>query len=338
MAESSGPAPTTGSSVYAGVDLGGTNIKIGLVDDAGGSVAFESIATEQARGAKDAMGRAAAVVKQLAEQAGVPVARVGLATPGPMDIPKGLILAPGNLPAWRNEPVRDQLAEAVGLPVTYANDANAAAYGEYWRGAGERFKSLVMITLGTGVGGGIILGDRLIEGDHSCGGEIGHIVIDSADDAPLNSLELRGTLEGYCGSYGVVGRAEAALADHFVESSLRDSVTDGEELTPLLIANAAEAGDDVATKVIMDTAKYLAIGIATCVHMLDPEAIVIGGAMTFGGAGHPLGEKFLEEVRTQARKRIIASLAPQIAIEFAQLGGDAGYIGAAGLARRASLA
>ena len=193
---------------------------------------------------------------------------------------------------------------------------------------------MVMITLGTGVGGGVILNDQMVEGAHGAGGEIGHIIIDAADDAPLNSLGIRGTLEGYCGSYGVVGRAEAALADHFVESSLRDSVADGEHLTPLLVANAAEAGDEIAQKVVMDTARYLAIGIVTCVHMLDPEAIILGGAMTFGGAGHPLGERFLEEVRAQATSRMIKSVAPQVAIEFAKLGSDAGYIGAAGVGRR----
>ncbi|MEM9187310.1 MAG: ROK family protein [Planctomycetota bacterium] len=323
---------------YAGVDVGGTSIKVGLVDDAGESLAYDAIPTDQADGAEAGMARAAGLLAELADSASIDlasVAGVGLVTPGPLDLARGVLLDPGNLPAWHGAPVRDLLAAATGKTITYANDANAAAYGEYWRGAGQRFNSLVMITLGTGVGGGIILGDELIEGAHGAGGEIGHLIINSDDEAPLNSLDIRGTLEGYCGSYGVVGRAEAALADHFVESSLRDSVADGEHLTPLLIANAAEAGDEVAKKVIVDTAKYLAIGIVTCIHMLDPQAVVIGGAMTFGGAGHPLGEWFLGEVRGRAKARMIKSLREAVAIEFAQLSKDAGYIGAAGLARRA---
>ena len=105
-----------------------------------------------------------------------------------------------------------------------------------------------------------------------------------------------------------------------------------------MVANAAEAGDDVAIKVVMDTAKYLAIGVVSAVHTIDPEAVVIGGAMTFGGAGHPLGERFLTEVREQAKVRMIPSLRDQVAIEFAKLGGKAGYIGAAGLARAAASA
>lgn len=326
------------SRLFVGIDVGGTNIKMGLVDDEGHSRAFDSIPTQQADGAAEAMMRVAKAVDQLAESIQAKrsdIAGVGLVTPGPLDLKQGVLLDPGNLPAWHNAPVRDLLAEAMGHPVTYANDANAAAYGEFWRGAGERFDSMVMITLGTGVGGGVILSDRLVEGAHGAGGEIGHIIIDSSDTAPLNTLGIRGTLEGFCGSYGVVGRAEAALADHFVETSLRDSVAGGEHLTPLLVANAAEAGDEVAQKVVLDTAKYLAIGIVTCIHMLDPEAVILGGAMTFGGAGHPLGERFLEEVRTQAAQRMIESLREKVVIEFAKLGGDAGHIGAAGLARRA---
>jgi len=324
------------SPVYAGVDIGGTNIKIGLVDDRAQTVAFESIPTEQQLGPEDAAQRVAASLRRLTAGADTSLeglAAVGLASPGPMDLKNGMLLCPGNLPSWHNTPLRKLFADATGVAVHYENDANAAAYGEFWGGAGHRFDSLVMFTLGTGVGGGIILGDRVIDGAHSCGGELGHIIIDAADDAPLNSLGIRGTLEGYCGSYGVVGRAEAALADRFVDSSLRDTHEGGEELTPLLIANAAEAGDELALNLVLDTAKYLAIGVVTAVHTIDPEAVVIGGAMTFGGAGHPLGERFLATVREQAEARLIPSLRGQIAIEFAQLGGTAGYIGAAGLAR-----
>lgn len=329
------------SPIYAGVDIGGTNIKIGLVDDDAQTVAYESIPTEAARGPKDAASRVNESLNQLAAGAGLTMAdlaAVGLASPGPMDLKTGTLLCPGNLPEWHNTPLRDLFAEATGKPVNYENDANAAAYGEYWAGAGDRFDSLIMYTLGTGVGGGIILGDLVVNGAHSCGGELGHIIIDAADDAPLNSLGNRGTLEGYCGSYGVVGRAKAATADRFVDTSLRDVLEGGEELTPLLIANAAEAGDEVAIKVVMDTAKYLAIGIVSGIHSIDPEAVIIGGAMTFGGAGHPLGERFLAEIREQTTIRLIPSLRGQIAIEFAKLGGKAGYIGTAGLARAAALA
>jgi glucokinase len=164
---------------------------------------------------------------------------------------------------------------------------------------------------------------------------LGHIVIDSALDAPLNSLGLRGTLEGYCGAYAVVRRTEEALAQR--DSSLKARLAAGEELTPLMLAQEAEAGDELSLDVIMETARYMAIGAATAIHTIDPESVVIGGAMTFGGEGHPLGERFMARLREETISRLIESLRATIHIDFAALGGDAGYIGAAGLARREHL-
>jgi glucokinase len=260
------------------------------------------------------------------------VARIGLATPGPIDLATGMILRPGNLPTWWDYPIRDKVAEACGVPVRYANDANAAAFGEYWMGAGNDARNMVLLTLGTGVGGGIVLDDYLVEGAHSCGAECGFILIDSRPEARRDTQDLTGTLEGYCGSYGVVGRAVDALQAGR-ESSLAGVLKSTGEITPLNIADAAEAGDPLAWEVVMDTARYLALGIMTLIHTVDPDSVVLGGAMTFGGAGHPLGEKFIARVRDEVRPRILSALQPTLRIEFARLGGDAGFVGAAGLAR-----
>ncbi|MCA9235313.1 MAG: ROK family protein [Planctomycetales bacterium] len=322
--------------LLVGIDVGGTSIKLGLVDSRGETLAYQAIPTHAETGAADAADRMGQAVRALYAEAGVAasdVARAGLATPGPLDIATGMLLHPGNLPHWHNTPIRDLVSNACGLPVRFANDANAAAYGEFWRGAGREVRSMVMFTLGTGVGGGIVIDDVLLEGCHGCGGELGHIIIDCHDDAPNNSLDILGTLEGYCGSYGVTGRAEAALARGDA-SSLRKRTGDGEELTPLMIAEEAEAGDQLALDVVLDTAKYLAIGIVTAVHTIDPESVVIGGAMTFGGAGHPLGERFLDRIRSEAKSRMFEALRDKVSIDFATLGSDAGYLGAAGLARR----
>jgi glucokinase len=324
---------------FVGIDVGGTNIKIGVVDDAGRPVAYKSISTEQERGPADGALRIGKAVESVIDEAKLPagsVVRAGLATPGPMDIPAGMLLGPGNLPHWHNSPIRDLVSDACGLPVTFANDANAAAYGEFWAGAARDYRSMVLFTMGTGIGGGIIAEEMLIEGVHSCGGELGHIVIDSAPDAPLNSLGLRGTLEGYCGAYAVVRRTEEALARR--DSSLKKRIAAGEELTPLMLAEEAEKGDELSHDVIMETARYMAIGAATAIHTIDPESVVIGGAMTFGGEGHPLGERFMARLREETISRLIESLRDTIHIDFAALGGDAGYIGAAGLARREHLA
>jgi glucokinase len=158
-------------------------------------------------------------------------------------------------------------------------------------------------------------------------------VIDLRDEAPLDSLNKTGSLESYCGAYAVIRRTEEAL-EAGRSSSLNQRVSAGQPLTPLLIAQEAQSGDALAREIIFDTARYLAIGIVSLVHTIDPNIVALGGAMTFGGKGHPLGEEFLASVQAEACQRMIQSLRGQVKIQFAELGGDAGFIGAAGLARR----
>lgn len=322
---------------FVGIDVGGTNIKIGLVDSAGKRLAYRSIPTEQDKGVEDASQRIGKLVNELVGELGIKlsdVARAGLATPGPLDIAKGMILRPGNLPGWWDSPVRDRVGHHTGLPVTFANDANAAAYGEFWCGAGAQYQSLVFLTLGTGVGGGIIIGDTLVEGEHSCGSECGHILVNPAADAPMDSLGKRGSLESYANASALVDRAVKALGSN-AASSLSKRRAIGKELTPRVIAEEAERGDEVARKCIMETAYWLAIGIVTFIHTIDPDAILLGGAMTFGGNDSPIGRQFLQTIRDEVRPRILEPLRDAVRIEFASLGGDAGFIGAAGLARLA---
>jgi glucokinase len=320
---------------YVGADVGGTNIKIGLVDDAGQTIAYLSMPTQQERGAEDACLRMADAVAQMQAHAGIErgdVARAGIATPGPLDVARGMILRPGNLPGWWDFPIRGRFSHALDLPVTLANDANAAAYGEFWRGTGEKFRSIVLLTLGTGVGGGIIIGDMLVEGEHSCGGECGHILINPSEDARRDSLGNKGSLEAYTNAASVVDRAITALAAGKT-SSLAKRREGGESITPRVVAEEAERGDQVARQVVIETAHYLAFGIVTLIHAIDPDAVVLGGAMNFGGPASPLGREFVQQIRDEVRPRLLEPLRDKVQIEFASLGGDAGYIGAAGLAR-----
>jgi glucokinase len=321
--------------LFVGADVGGTNIKLGLVDDTGRTVAYCSLPTRQELGAEDACRRMSQAVAQMLANVGVKngeVARAGIATPGPLDISRGIILRPGNVPGWWDFPIRDRFGHHLNLPVTVANDANAACYGEFWRGTGEKFQSIVLLTLGTGVGGGIIIGDTLIEGEHSCGGECGHIIVDPCANARKDSLGSSGSLEACANAAAVVDRANAAL-DAGQRSSLENRRAGGEPITPRMVAEEAERGDGVARDVIMETAHYLAIGIVTFIHTIDPDAVVLGGAMNFGGPTSAVGRDFIERIRDEVRPRILEPLRDKIHIEFASLGGDAGYIGAAGLAR-----
>ena len=176
------------------------------------------------------------------------------------------------------------------------------------------------------------MGDTLIEGEHSCGSECGHILVNPADDAPMDSLGKRGSLESYTNATAVVERTLAALRGG-TASTLAKRQEAAEPITPRIVAEAAEKGDVLARKVIMDTAYWLAIGIVTLVHTIDPDAVVLGGAMNFGGNDSEIGREFLQRIRDEVRPRLLEPLRDEVRIEFASLGGDAGYIGAAGLAR-----
>ena len=321
--------------LYAGIDLGGTNIKAALVDDDGRMLAFHTEATHATRGPEDAAARMGRSVHTLAAMAGITtadVARVGLGTPGPLDLAKGMILQAGNLPGWDYFPIRDRVAAHCGREVTYANDANAAAYGEFWVGSGREFSSLVLLTLGTGVGGGIIVGDLSIDGAHSHGSECGHIIVDSSASARLCPCGQRGHLEAYSSATAVKARAAEAIQAGGA-GSLTRAVAGGAELTPILIGREAAAGDPLAVDIVMETARWLGIGIVTLMHTIDPEAVILGGAMTFGGEAAPIGRAFLERIRQEVRSRAFPTLSAATTIGFASLGGDAGSIGAAGLAR-----
>ncbi|MCH2182914.1 MAG: ROK family protein [Mariniblastus sp.] len=318
--------------LFVGIDVGGTNVKLGVVDDQGRVIADTFFPTEQQKGPRYAIEMACSRVHQLLDECGLEytrVRRLGLGTPGPMDIPAGLILNPSNLPGWRQFPVRQTLSEVADRPVTFANDAAAAAFGEYWVGAGAGFTSLVLFTLGTGVGGGIIVDDVSIDGAHSHGAEIGHVRIDSRAEARVCSCGMLGHLEAYASATAVVARTADYLA-----AGKESVLADQPSLTPLLIAEAASGGDSLALEVVMETADYLADGIACLAHVIDPGVVLIGGAMNFGGLKTELGRDFLARIKSGVRENTFAMVAENLVIEFAQLGSGAGFVGAAGLARR----
>lgn len=323
--------------LFVGVDVGGTNIKLGIVDDTGHTLGRTSIRTEVEHGPEDAIKRVGQGLHGLLKQTGLAmddIAAVGLGAPGTMDIPQGKLLEPPNLPTWHHFPIRDRLQSLTGKPVSFANDANAAAYGEFWVGGGQHFHSIVLLTLGTGVGGGIIIGDLSIDGENSHGSECGHIIIDYQEDARVCSCGHRGHLEAYASATALIRRTEELLNETTRPTLLRQKLADGDEdLTPIMLMHAAEAGDEVALELILDTAKYLGIGIVSLMHVIDPGAVILGGAMNFGGHATELGRRFLERIRQEVRRRAFETLVERTVIDFALLGGHAGYIGAAGIAR-----
>lgn len=319
---------------FYGVDVGGTAIKVGLVDDRGSVLGFLSLPTDEPAGAQAAMQRVATTLTSLCENLGVPVsdvAAVGLGAPGPMDLAAGTLVAPPQLPSWWGVNLRDVLAELTGLPVAFTNDANAAAYGEFWLGPGESANSMVLLTLGTGVGGGIIFDGHLLGGANSFAGEVGHLVVDSSPDARLCAWGGgQGQFEAYASASAVALRTRERL-NAGAASSLQSC---GDQVTSLDVYRAALAEDPLALEIVDETARWLGVGITTIVHVLDPGMVVIGGAMTFGGHGDPVGERFLAAAVAEFRRRTFENVFAGTTISFAKLGADAGYLGAAGYARQ----
>lgn len=326
---------------FAGIDVGGTGIKVGIVDDDAQTLSYVTIKTEVEKGPTDATQRMADTVHKAIHEAGlVPsdVVRVGLATPGTMDVPNGILIEPSNLKGWDHFPIRDTLAKFCGIPVTYENDANAAAFGEHWAGSGKNYKSMILLTLGTGVGGGIIINDRTLIGENSHGGECGHNIVNPSKYARMCNCGQRGHLEAYTSATGV-SRRTFELLETGISTSLQNRVSvntmtaDDKRKLPKMLHEEALKGDEFSIGMIKDTAHWLAIGIVTLMHTIDPHCVLIGGAMTFGGKGDPVGEMFLQSIKDEVCSRTFKVLASRIVIDFATLGGDAGYLGAAGVAR-----
>jgi glucokinase len=328
---------------FWGVDVGGTGIKFGLVDDLGQTLSFQRIATEEHRGPQSAVDRLALALaeheKRLGDSVRKAIAGIGLGTPGSMDLPRGMLIEPPNLPNWWHFPIRESLQTATGRQVTFINDANAAAYGEFWLGTGREHHSMILLTLGTGVGGGIIVDGELVNGVNSFGSECGHILVDSDEDARLCVWGGgRGHLEAYASASAVVERtreqlrAGGALAK---QSSLRGVLGGNDsELTAKKVFESALQNDGLALAIIDETARWLGIGITTLVHTIDPGLVVLGGAMDFGGPNSPVGLRFVAGIREEFRRRTFTNVFEGTTIDFASLGGDAGYLGAAGYARR----
>jgi glucokinase len=322
------------SMKYVGLDVGGTTTKAAVVDDAGQPLAAPVVLPTQPELGQDhgleTMCEAVRQAVAAARLSQADVAAIGVATPGLMDIKAGVILDPPNLKPWKNVPVRDHIQRAFGKPTVYQNDANAAAYGEFWVGSGKDANSMVLFTLGTGVGGGVILGDLIVEGEHSHGGELGHMRIERPDRGRICGCGARGCLEAYASATQVVKRAREGLAAWRGPTRLREYYTaNDDEFTSKIVFDLAQAGDELAMRVVDDTAYYLALGACNVIATVDPEMIVFGGGMAESG------EWFRQMIEDYVRRFGLPFPTRSVKIAFATLGWDAGVIGAAGCARLA---
>lgn len=320
---------------YVGIDIGGTNIKAGVVTASGTILTNDVYPVCLDCGRDEGLVHLYAVMDRImAESRSRETIRaIGIAAPGTMDIPGGVIFHPFNLPGWENLPIIELVSKRFGLPAVLQNDANAAAMGEAWLGRAKGISSVMFWTLGTGIGGGIVLDGKVWEGAHSHAAECGHMIIQQ-EGGPRSEFGIHGSLELYAGARGLMRRCREALASG-AQSTLRDREARGETLTPIVIAEAAKAGDELADRLILETARYLAIGTVNIMHILNPAMVLFGGAMTFDQHNSELGRRFLAKVKEEVKARAFPIPAARTIIDYAVLGGDAGFIGAAACAMRA---
>lgn len=318
-------------NLFIGIDLGGTNIKAALVNTETGQITGATSAPTHAQEGHDAviarMARLADEVIANAGQTKTEIGGIGLGVPGLLDLEHGLTLFLPNLPGqWRSVPVREELSKASGLPVAIMNDARAATLGEWKFGAGQGVASCALYTLGTGIGGGLIINGQLYLGLGGAAGELGHISVDF--NGPRCNCGSRGCIEALAS-----GPALAAAGMRAVVQGATTRITimcagDLNRITPELIYQAALAGDGVAREIYEQAGRAIGYGIANVVIALTPRRIIIGGGVAAAG------DLILEPIRRTVRERVRVSDTNAIEIVTAELGNNAGLMGAALWARQ----
>lgn len=312
--------------VIVGIDLGGTNIVCGCVAEDGSSIhGVVSVPTGAEQGPDAVVQRIITAAKQSIEECraaipGVTVVGAGVGAPGPMDTRTGVVLLTPNL-GWVNMPLRQRLQDGLGLKTALDNDANCAVLGEWWQGAARGTQITIGLTIGTGIGGGIIIGGRLYHGASDIAGEVGHITIDA--NGRRCKCGNYGCIEAYASGPNIALRAVEAL-ESGAESSLPSYVSgDLRKITAQTVYQAAQAGDELALEVVRDTAKFLGAAVAGLINIFNPEAIVIVGGVTLAG------ENLFEPLRREVSRRAFKPAVQVCRIVPGELTGVAGVYGAA---------
>ncbi len=308
---------------FVGADMGGTNLRCGAVSRSGELLLLRRAPADAMAAADAVVANIAANVEAVAREArarGLGAPRgIGVAVPGPLDLISGTVTATPHVSAWRSFPLRARLERALHCPVAIENDANAWALGEFWRGAARGRSEVVLLTLGTGVGGGLIVGGRIVHGIAGMAAELGHVTVEP--DGARCDCGARGCLEAYASASGI---------RRLVEQGLRK----GAPMPPLFIdsegnfavkrlAHAARRKNRLACSVFELAGKHLGIALASFVNIFNPELIVIGGGVS--GALELMREPMMREIKSRA----FAAALDRVSIVRAGLGGHAGVVGAA---------
>jgi glucokinase len=315
------------AEIVAGVDLGGTNIKIALVNQEPRIIAKSSLPTPPSRTPEDvirAMVEGVVALLKKHELTQNDLVAAGCGAPGPMNWKTGVVYSPPNLVGWKNVPLADEMQRRLGVPCFVENDANAACYGEFWLGAGRGTENMAVLTLGTGVGGGVIVFGKLLRGIDGTAAELGHLKVQR--NGRLCGCGARGCLEQYASVTGMVQTAREGLESGETSTLHEKCRGDYTQLTGKMIYDAAREGDAFARWVFEETAYWLGYGISSIINYQNPEKVVLCGGMIAAG------DLLFEPVRRVAHENAFEVPAKRCAIVPAGLGADSGVIGAAGCA------
>lgn len=304
-------------------DLGGTNVRCGLVNEDGKILARAKHAVGKKPKPEDAAAQMAEMAKKLLKEANKrhdEVACAGIGSPGPLNSQTGIIVETPNL-GWKNVPLAKLVQDGIGIPTYLENDANSACWGEYMRGAGKGTQTMFILTLGTGVGGGLILGGKLWKGIDDIAGHLGHIVVDP--DGPKQVFDNPGSLEALCSATALIRDAKAAAKEN-PKSKLAKLAED--EVNGQTVAECAEAGDKTALDLFERLGRHLGIACASFANVLNPEAGVIGGGLAASW------KLFAPAMLKEMKRRALGPAGARLKLHQAKLGDDAGMTGVAGLA------
>ena len=306
-----------------GVDLGGTNIRAALfTSNTPPPTTIAKHPTPASDGVDAVIQCLIETIDEVLKEGGSPSC-IGIGAPGPLDPKRGVILYAPNLPGWHDVPLADRIGHHFQAPVVVGNDANLAALGEWRHGAGDGVSDMIYLTISTGIGGGVIIDEKLLLGANGLGAELGHVTIDP--DGPICSCGQPGHIEALASGTALARRAVTQL-ESGTASSLR-AIWETSPLSARHVGQAAEEGDDLASRLVEETGKMIGRYLADLSHIFNPKTIVLGGGVT------QIGELLFQPIRTAVKKYALSSeYYQELEIVPASLGDDAGLIGAMVLA------
>lgn len=305
-----------------GVDLGGTNIKAAVVEKDNGIIEQVTTPTQANLGRDHLLDRIAETVKDLVKKN--EIVGIGLGMPGMVSKDQTTVNNPPNLPGWISVNAAEEIEKRTNIPCRIENDANIAALGSLHFGAGQQFDSFIMITLGTGVGGGIIYERNLFKGTEGMAGELGHVIIDY--HGPLSNSVTRGTVEAYLGQRFLSRFATDLISQNPTNALYKKFVNDFDKLEPVDLTNAAKEGNELAIEILAKSGQRLGYAIINYVHMMDIRKFVVSGGVS------KAGDFLFEPAKEIVRKHMMEPFKKGFELVYEDLGNDSALLGAAGLA------